>query len=82
MGGNGCDVMDGCEHNTITCWYPGTGSWAPSVDSPFYLINCLGACFLKGPVNFRVEGKFWNQNLFNSSTVPSSQANQSCVVNW
>ena len=26
-----------CQHNTILCRYPGTGSRAPSVDSPWYL---------------------------------------------
>ena len=26
--------------------------------------------------------KFWNQNMLNSSTVPSSQTGQFCFVNW
>ena len=29
-----------CEHNAIFCRYPGTGSWAPRVDSP------IGSCYI------------------------------------
>ena len=42
----------------------------------------------QGPVSrkallfFGSKGKFWNQNLLNSSTIPSSQTGQFCFVNW
>ena len=49
------------------------------------------ACFAKVPVTvlwpvsrwlFGAEGKFWNQNRLNSSTVPSSQSAQFGFVKW
>ena len=42
----------------------------------------------QGPVSWKArklfspKGKFWSQNLLNSSTVPSSQTSQFCFVNW
>ena len=41
-----------------------------------------GTCFSKGPRTFfKPEGKFSDQNMLNSSTVPSSQTCQFCLVN-
>ena len=42
----------------------------------------------QGPVSWKArklfspKGKFWSQNLLNSSTVPSSKTSQFCFVNW
>ena len=33
----------GCEHKTIVCWYPGTGSRTPSVDSLLVVLSMIRA---------------------------------------
>ena len=42
-------------------------------------IRALGARFSKGATT---KGKVWNENQFNSTTVPSSQTGQLCFINW
>ena len=45
------------------------------------LNSAPGTCFSKSPETFQARRQIQNQNLCNSSTVPSSQNSQFCFVN-